>query len=79
MSMRKRPPAMPSVCMRAVMSLDERACRGLAAGRQLSGQLAVGVERLGLLLLERGQVVVGALELGQLALELRGTPNEFRG
>ena len=58
--------------MRAVMSLDSARAAVWRAGRQLRGELAIGVERFGLLLLERVEIVVGAVEFGEFALELPG-------
>ena len=45
--------------------LGKCAGRGLAARRQLRGELPVDLQRLGLLFLERVEIVVGAVEFGQ--------------
>ena len=70
---------MPSVCMRAVMSLRERARRGLPRGGELRGQLAIALERLGLGFLERLEIVVGAVEFGEFVFQRRGAAGELGG
>ena len=73
----KRPPAMPSVCMRVVMSLASTRPAVARRAESCCCERAIALERRRLFLAKRGEIRVRALHLVELRFELRRALRQF--